>query len=206
MRPDNAFYNIYYAHLDSQMVLQGQQVHTGDVIGLTGNTGNARFTASHLHFGIYTNTGAIDPLYFVKSSDNEPQKTSVALTSLNTWMRSKKSARLYLASSYNSNNSISLDENTLIRPEAGTGNFYRIILPDGKKGFMTASSVTSVIKPLKRITLKRPLLMLSSPDLMALQKRQLAVGEKINILATFNGFLFINEKDNQEGWIARNQL
>ncbi|KHJ38885.1 murein DD-endopeptidase MepM [Pedobacter glucosidilyticus] len=57
--------SIYYAHLDSQLVKVGQTVHKGDTIGLIGNTGNAMGTSPHLHFGIYTSSGAIDPLDYV---------------------------------------------------------------------------------------------------------------------------------------------
>jgi len=56
---------LYYAHLDKQMVREGQLVNKGDVLGLVGNTGNAKHTASHLHFGIYTFSGAIDPFPFI---------------------------------------------------------------------------------------------------------------------------------------------
>ena len=51
---------LYYAHLDRQLVRFGQRVSAGDVIGLVGNTGNARTTPPHLHFGVYA-PGAIDP-------------------------------------------------------------------------------------------------------------------------------------------------
>lgn len=56
--------SIYYAHLDSILVNVGDRVKIGDTLGLVGNSGNARTTAPHLHFGIYRN-GAIDPLPFV---------------------------------------------------------------------------------------------------------------------------------------------
>lgn len=56
----------YYAHLDEQMVATGELVEAGDVIGTVGNTGNARTTPPHLHFGIYERgRGAIDPFWFV---------------------------------------------------------------------------------------------------------------------------------------------
>ncbi len=59
-------HTLYYAHLDRQAVSRGQRVRRGDVIGFVGNTGNARTTAPHLHFGIYRRgRGAIDPLYYV---------------------------------------------------------------------------------------------------------------------------------------------
>ncbi len=57
----------YYAHLDRPLVRPGQIVHAGDPVGLIGNTGNARTTAPHLHFGLYAmGEGAIDPLPFVR--------------------------------------------------------------------------------------------------------------------------------------------
>ena len=56
----------YYAHLSRQAVRMGERVKAGDVIGYVGNTGNARGTPPHLHFGIYARReGPIDPLPFV---------------------------------------------------------------------------------------------------------------------------------------------
>ena len=206
MQPDNASYSLYYAHLDSQIAKEGQRVKSGDILGLTGNTGNAKFTASHLHFGIYTNSGAIDPLYFVKADYKEPAKLSVPLTNLNTWMRSSKNAKFYSDQIIAGTNFTMLEKTTLMRPEAGTGNFYRVILPDGKKGFVIGSSIISAIKPLKRLTIKKSQPLLSSPDSTGLQKKLLATGEKINVLATFKNFYFISEKNNTEGWIPKKQL
>jgi peptidoglycan LD-endopeptidase LytH len=59
----------YYAHLDTQLVRAGTRVRSGDVIGTVGNTGNARGTAPHLHFGIYASGGAVDPLPYVAPFD-----------------------------------------------------------------------------------------------------------------------------------------
>jgi murein DD-endopeptidase MepM/ murein hydrolase activator NlpD len=57
---------LYYAHLDRHAVSAGQRVRKGEIVGFIGNTGNARTTAPHLHFGIYRRgQGAIDPLYYV---------------------------------------------------------------------------------------------------------------------------------------------
>jgi murein DD-endopeptidase MepM/ murein hydrolase activator NlpD len=62
--------SLYYAHLDSIVPLGNARVKKGDTIGFVGNTGNARTTAPHLHFGIYRSyRGAIDPLAFVFQLD-----------------------------------------------------------------------------------------------------------------------------------------
>ena len=54
----------YYAHLDSYArgIEVGDRVTTRTVLGYVGTTGNAQGTPPHLHFGIYTWTGAINPL------------------------------------------------------------------------------------------------------------------------------------------------
>jgi murein DD-endopeptidase MepM/ murein hydrolase activator NlpD len=83
LRPDAYSWSAYYAHLDKQKVHAGQYVHKGQVIGTVGNTGNARYTPSHLHFGIYTNKGAVNPFPYVKKSRKivVPQKRSQKKTS-----------------------------------------------------------------------------------------------------------------------------
>ncbi len=68
LQADNYSWSAYYAHLDSQYVYNGQIVNKGDIIGKVGNTGNAKYAPAHLHFGIYTNSGAIDPLPFIKTA------------------------------------------------------------------------------------------------------------------------------------------
>jgi peptidoglycan LD-endopeptidase LytH len=54
----------YYAHLDSYAagLSVGDQVNTETVVGYVGTTGNAQSTPPHLHFGVYTTSGAINPL------------------------------------------------------------------------------------------------------------------------------------------------
>ena len=51
----------YYAHLDRFGAFrEGDIVNAGDVLGYVGNTGNARGTPPHLHYGIYKG-GAKNP-------------------------------------------------------------------------------------------------------------------------------------------------
>ncbi|HYF30248.1 MAG TPA: M23 family metallopeptidase [Chitinophagaceae bacterium] len=68
LQPVGYPWTVYYAHLDQQKVKEGQFVKKGEVLGTVGNTGNARYTPAHLHFGIYTWIGAVNPLPYVKYS------------------------------------------------------------------------------------------------------------------------------------------
>ena len=73
----------YYAHLEKQAVSTGERVKAGDVVGYVGNTGNARTTPPHLHFGIYSRgEGPVDPLPFVageatENTENTEKKKTV---------------------------------------------------------------------------------------------------------------------------------
>ncbi|KQR41233.1 M23 family metallopeptidase [Deinococcus sp. Leaf326] len=52
----------YYAHLERYPEFQeGDWVEAGDTVGYVGDSGNARGTPPHLHYGIYTASGAVNP-------------------------------------------------------------------------------------------------------------------------------------------------
>lgn len=52
-----------YGHLQNVLVKPGQKVSRWDVIGLVGTTG--RSTGPHLHYEIYVNNRAIDPMNYI---------------------------------------------------------------------------------------------------------------------------------------------
>ncbi len=57
----------YYAHLDRYGAFRaGDLVERGDVLGYVGDTGNAKGTPFHLHYGVYTPSGAVNPRPLLK--------------------------------------------------------------------------------------------------------------------------------------------
>jgi murein DD-endopeptidase MepM/ murein hydrolase activator NlpD len=139
MQPDNSNYNVYYAHLHQQLVTTGQRVKAGEVIGLTGNTGNALYTASHLHFGIYTFSGAIDPLAFVEKIKEPGIKMENKV--LNPAMITSRQTKVY-ADLFMLQPIATLNKNIRLQAEAFNGQYYRVILPDGRKAFAEAKNLT----------------------------------------------------------------
>lgn len=67
----------YYAHLDAyaRNLSVGDYVTRNTVLGYVGSTGNADGTPPHLHFGVYTATGAVDPLPLLSDRRDEKKVT-----------------------------------------------------------------------------------------------------------------------------------
>lgn len=59
----------YYAHLDDWRagIARGEVVDTHTVLGYVGDSGNAKGTPPHLHWGIYGSAGAYDPLPLLRA-------------------------------------------------------------------------------------------------------------------------------------------
>ncbi len=131
---------LYYAHLDKQLVKEGQEVKKGETLGLVGNTGNARHTASHLHFGIYTSNGPIDPFPFV--NPQVKAAPAVAEKGMINYLRVTKTQKL-------TDKNTVLPANTLLIPIATTQKGYIAETPEGKMVQVPFTSVQSLSQPVK---------------------------------------------------------
>ena len=140
LRPTSQDISLYYAHLDTQLVEEGQDVKKGDTLGLMGNTGNAKFTPPHLHFGIYTFGVAVDPFPFVnrtiKIAPAFNAKTLAARLQLKTLLRTKAKV-------------LPTNNDSLLIPLAVTADNYIAELPDGSI-IQTPISSVKIIQPKKK--------------------------------------------------------
>jgi murein DD-endopeptidase MepM/ murein hydrolase activator NlpD len=74
--------SFYYAHLDrwAAGLYEGMEVRSGDLLGYVGNTGNAKYTPSHLHFGVNENDEMVNP-YPILTRAAVVQRAHVAVES-----------------------------------------------------------------------------------------------------------------------------
>lgn len=61
----------YYAHLeDYANISPNDWVNSGDIIGYVGDSGNAKGTPTHVHYGIYINGSAVNPYPLLQKPDS----------------------------------------------------------------------------------------------------------------------------------------
>ncbi|SKB48249.1 SH3 domain-containing protein [Salegentibacter holothuriorum] len=137
--------SLYYAHLDSIADVSGN-VKRGDTLGLVGNTGNARTTPPHLHFGIYKSyRGAINPLHFVYQTnilktepeklDNIPKKLIVQSSKAN--LRNKPStSNSKILSTYKAKDTLQF--------LGKTKDWFHVRNPENKASFIHQSLVSPI--------------------------------------------------------------
>jgi hypothetical protein len=141
----------------TQLVESGQRVSKGDTLGLMGNTGNARTTAPHLHFGIYASGGAIDPLPFVNQNRKLPPEVDAQLF--------KKSIRLVANTTLDVEGARKvLKAQTYAEPVALTATAYRVLFPDGTWGAVPVTAARDADVPLRTVSLQDTAFLLDKPQ------------------------------------------
>lgn len=204
---DRRGYALYYAHLDSQYVEEGARVLPGDTIGFVGNTGNAITTPPHLHFGIYRRgEGPVDPYWFVY----RPQATVPPLVAdtalLGAWARTPRNdTELHAAPATKAPALLTLPRHTTMRVLSAVGGWYRVRLPDGLTGYLTARLVEPADRAVRIAELDQARAVLSQPyvptgphDVVA----EVAQGASVAVLGRFGGYLFVRTQAGRAGWMA----
>jgi murein DD-endopeptidase MepM/ murein hydrolase activator NlpD len=196
---------LYYAHLDRQYVTEGQQVKTGDTLGFIGNTGNARTSPPHLHFGVYSRgEGPLDPWYFVYRPRGTIPRLIADTTRLGAWLRTPETgADLHSRPLSRDSTARELPGHLPVRVLAAFGEWYRVRLPDGLAGYVSAGSLEPLARPLLVTSLKAQSRVLSEPsEEPEAVVRALGAALKAEVFAWFGGYA-LARVDGEVGWILR---
>jgi len=189
MRAKGRNLSLYYAHLDEQLVRTGESVEKGDTLGLMGNTGNARTTPVHLHFGIYTGGGAVDPLPFVKPSNTKPAPVTADTGRLGQAARIARAGGKKQGSSF--------PANSYTRIIGATGATYLTVSPDGSTS-LHPSGYIAALSPLRQTTPGRPLKLYALPDTGTAVITRTAINS-VTLLAKWEEFSLV-QAGGIRGW------
>ncbi|HEX6315741.1 MAG TPA: M23 family metallopeptidase [Gemmatimonadaceae bacterium] len=198
--------SLYYAHLDSQAVSSGMSVEAGDTLGFVGNTGNARTTPPHLHFGVYRRgEGPIDPFWFVHRPRSELPRLVADTTRLGDWIRPVSNrAQLLAAPSLQSDTVGTLGRYTAMRVLSAAGAFYRVRLPDGVTGFVSARMTEAADRAIARVPtgetiLARPVFERHPQDVVDVVDD----GDDVSVVGRFGEFALVRSRRGVAGWVLQ---
>jgi len=196
--------SIYYAHLHQIFTEAGTRVHPGDTLGTVGNTGNARTTPPHLHFGLYfRGEGAFDPWNYLYQPPGRITPVEVQLDGLGQWARVRgEEIHLRERPTRRAQVLAELPRYTTVRVMGGVGTWYRVQLPDGSSGFVAGRLTEELGEPLwlERVAHVQPIQ--SRPLPGAPVMGQVPDGAEVPVLGTFGGFLFVQPPEGRAGWMA----
>jgi murein DD-endopeptidase MepM/ murein hydrolase activator NlpD/SH3-like domain-containing protein len=192
----------YYAHLDRWAFDGTRTVQPGEVLGYVGNTGNARTTAPHLHFGIYED-GAIDPLPFLAANDPEPAAVRASLDPLGERVRVSQ-ARISLMNGpdVRASRSRVLPVASLADVVGASGSMYRLHLPDGAEGYVAATAVSRARTAWQRDRLGAGTALQARPSVTAPVVDHLDDPTLADVLGVFDTFRLVRTPEGLEGWIT----
>jgi murein DD-endopeptidase MepM/ murein hydrolase activator NlpD len=142
LRDERRPQTLYYAHLDRHAVHEGQRVRIGDTLGFVGNTGNARTTRPHLHFGIYRRgEGPVDPYPFVRLITAKPAVLAADTSRLGASGLTSSQRTPLLIAPGSGDTVRRLTRNTSLQIVGATGRWYRVQLDDGVAGYVAAREI-----------------------------------------------------------------
>ncbi|MSR36488.1 MAG: hypothetical protein EXR95_07590 [Gemmatimonadetes bacterium] len=204
IRDERRDQRMYYAHLSRQLVAPGARVEIGDTVGLVGNTGNARTTPPHLHFGVYARgpgmRGAQDPLpYLVRPRGRLPDLPD-APERLGGWARVSAGGAELRAGPEREEQVALLAPHTPVRLVAGHDGWWRVRLPDGRVGWLARSSTELADAPLRETVLTGSSTVQTAPRSEAPVVQALEAGASVRVLGEFSGYLWV-EAEAGRGWV-----
>lgn len=200
MKDPQRGHSYYFAHLDSQMVKPGMRVRQGHVLGLVGNTGNARRTPPHLHFGIYQ-SGSRDPLYYIHMVEE-----AMASLPIDTGFQQKpfkvRTAKVAMMAGPSKKliAKATLPKNTFVTVIGQSHEWYRIALPDDAEGFVLKKQLAE-LKGGTVATLDTTRVLLSEIRERAVPVATLAPDTSVEVLAHFRDYTFVKTDNGIAGWL-----
>lgn len=198
---------LYYAHLDRQAVAQGALVRPGDTLGFVGNTGNARTTPPHLHFGIYMRgVGPVDPYSHLFDPPSVPVPLTADPALVGTWARiAQRGADVRTRPSRAGPLLDRLPGLTPVEVRAGTGGWYRARLPDGREGYLSAADAEPLVA-LGVSTVVSGSVLRSGPSPLGTASDSVGGGQVVPVLGRFGEYALVEGPGGTRGWLDGDRL
>jgi hypothetical protein len=191
---------MYFAHLQDLKVVEGMYVSKGDTIGTVGNSGNARTTAPHLHFGIYK-SGPIDPYHFIVETKTRLKRKLAKESIVGQTMRTKYNTQLKVLDITRKSKRVNLPKDQIIKVLGRSAAYYRVMLPDESEGYIVYDKLEKTEKPLSHHQVSAEQVVLSQPSLAAYEIDKINNGTKVKVLGKNNDYSLVEYGQGETGWV-----
>jgi murein DD-endopeptidase MepM/ murein hydrolase activator NlpD len=207
LREDKYDRRLYYAHLDRHAVFEDAWVEPGDTLGFVGNTGNARTTPPHLHFGIYMRgLGPVDPHFHLYDPPQDVEDFTGDTALVGRWARIAKAGSTFRSRPGAAAAAVvSVSGFTPVALLAGSGGWYRARLPDGREGYVAVGD-TEALTPLETTTVIGGSLLRVAPALAGAAMDSVAPGDDVPVLGRFGDYAFVRAPGGLQGWVGGGSL
>lgn len=195
--------SLYFAHLNTLIAKKGAYVEPGDTLGTVGNTGNARTTPPHLHFGVYKN-GAVNPFHYLQDPPEKIKSVNGDIGLLGEYVRLKRKSMLQ-ESLKDKRYSSSIPSNEVMKVLAMNSNTYRVQLFNGEIGYIQMNRLTEAASnPMEQMQVSTTIDLLQRPDYSS-YGQFIDEGEELSILGKHNDFWMVQNEMGKTGWISDEQ-
>jgi peptidoglycan LD-endopeptidase LytH len=193
-------HSYYFAHLDSQYVAGGEVVRQGDTLGVVGNTGNARFTPPHLHFGIYQSRSK-DPLHYIRTLEDVVDASPLDTTfEVNIFRVADTKPVLKSGPGPKHQDIQPLAPGTFLRVIAQSSEWYRVSLGDRSEGYVLKKAVVPA-QTGKIVVLDRVVELRLEPSADSVVIDFLKAESVVQVLASHGSQQYVKTALGTEGWI-----
>jgi len=197
---------LYYAHLDRHAVSEDAWVKPGDTLGFVGNTGNARTTPPHLHFGIYLRgEGPVDPHTHLDEPRGRPPVFAGDPDVVGRWARVRPGTQLRAGPTATARVVVRVPDPTPVQVLAGTGRWYLARLPDGTEGYFGVAD-TRPLEPLHVVATATASMLRIQPISWAIEIDELVDGSVVPVLGWFGDHALVRHPSGVQGWIPSGAL
>ena len=194
--------SVYYAHLERQLVSEGQRVQKGQPVGLVGNSGNARTTPPHLHFGIYRRgRGPVDPWHHIRRLPSDMPVLAADSARIGKWVRvDTDGMRLRSGASRRTDVRAELAMGTPLRVVAAAGDWYRVQTPGGIEGFVAARLTEPATTAVATMVPSRPLELWNSIE-AKVPIDEVPAESEIPVLGEYEAYRLVPGASGRLGWV-----
>ena len=195
---------LYFAHLESVFVKKDAIVNRGDTIGTVGNSGNAKTTYPHLHFGIYQKD-AVDPYPFIVKKNKGFNRQLSYNKYLGSLIRTKKPTQFRKNNVLRKAEKVSIPENYIFEIIGTHAAYYKVALDDKNTGYIFYDDIESIDRPIRSLAMDQVNIEYARQDLSSPQLGQCCDDTTLQVLGYTRDFMLAADDHQTKHWLARSE-